>query len=211
MNESDVLERGLRALGIELPASARAKLLAYAALLLKWNRSYNLTAIREPRQVVSHHLLDSLAVLPHLAGFCSIADIGSGGGLPGIPLAVARPDLDVMSVEAVNKKSTFQRQAKIELELDNFHPQCARVERFALATTPDAVISRAFSDLGEFVRLTGHLLGPEGRFLAMKGVYPNEEIAALPDGVVLEAAIELQVPEVDASRHLIILRRDGSA
>lgn len=208
MSDAATLERGLAALGIALDEAAHEKLLAFAQLLLKWNRVHNLTAIRDPRLVISHHLLDSLAVLPHVAAFKSVADIGSGGGLPGIPLAIARPDLDVMSIEAINKKAVFQRQAKLELGLANFHPQCSRVETFARSTPVDAVISRAFSDLGDFVRLTAHLISAGGRFLAMKGVYPDEEIAALPAGFVVDAAIELRVPDLDAARHLIILRTD---
>lgn len=124
------LERGLAALGVAVPASVQARLLDFAALLLKWNRTYNLTAIRDPEQIVTHHLLDSLAVLPHLAGVATLADVGSGGGLPGIPLALVRPDLTVTSVETVSKKASFQQQAKIELGLANFTPRCLRVEQF---------------------------------------------------------------------------------
>ena len=211
MSDAATLGAGLEALSVDLPASARQQLLDYARLLLKWNRTYNLTAIRDAAQVVSHHLLDSLSVLPHLDGAGSLADIGSGGGLPGIALAIARPDLQVLSIEAVSKKASFQQQARIELALPNFRPIHSRVEDFVPETPVDAVISRAFSDLGDFVRLSAHLLAPEGSMLAMKGVYPNEEVAALPPGFRVAAGIELAVPGVDAARHLIIVKPDGSA
>jgi len=209
MISAELLERGLAALGLDLPDEARERLLAYAALLLKWNKVYNLTALRDPDQVVTHHLLDSLAVLPHLAGIMSLADVGSGGGLPGIPLAIARPGLAVTSIETVSKKASFQQQARIELGLVNFQPLCARVEKVHPERPFDAVISRAFSDLADFVRLTGHLIGPEGSLLAMKGGYPREEIAALPAGWEVVQTVELEVPELDAERHLIVLKRNS--
>ena len=208
MNQGELLERGLDALGLDLPEAARTRLLAYAALLIKWNKVYNLTAIRDPAEIVTHHLLDSLAVLPHLAGVRTLADVGSGGGLPGIPLAIVRPELAVTSIETVNKKASFQQQARIELGLANFQPLCARVEQVRPEAPFDGVISRAFSDLADFVRLTGHLIAPEGRLYAMKGVYPEAEIAALPAGWAVDARIQLQVPDLDAERHLIVLKRN---
>lgn len=211
MSEADRIEKGLAAMGIELPEAALQKLAAYAALLAKWNRVYNLTAIRDASQIVTHHLLDSLVILPHLASVNTLADIGSGGGLPGIPLAIARPELDVTSIETVNKKSSFQQQARIELKLDNFHPVCARVEEVRQSPSFDGVVSRAFAELADFVRLSGHLLAPGGRLYAMKGVYPHEEIARLPEGFVLAQALELTVPGLDAHRHLIIIERTETA
>ena len=208
MSQGELLARGLAALGLDLPAAACERLLAYAALLMKWNRVYNLTAIRDPEQILTHHLLDSLAVLPHLGGIRALADVGSGGGLPGIPLAIARPELAITSIETVNKKASFQQQAKIELGLANFEPRCARVEQVRPEAPFDAVISRAFSDLADFVRLTGQLIASEGRLYAMKGVYPREEIAALPTSWAVEESIELEVPELDAERHLIVLKRN---
>ena len=200
------LSAGIAALGLALPEKAEEKLLAYLALLAKWNRTYNLTAIRDEAAMVSHHLLDSLAVLPHLGSTATLADVGSGAGLPGLPLAVARPALRLASVEANQKKAAFQQQAKIELGLDNVSVHCSRIED--LKTTPfDAVISRAFSDLAEFVRLAGRLVREGGRLLAMKGVYPQEEIAALPPQWQLAAAHILVVPGLDAQRHLIVLER----
>jgi 16S rRNA (guanine527-N7)-methyltransferase len=211
MSEADRIEKGLAAMGIELPEAALQKLAAYAALLAKWNRVYNLTAIRDASQIVTHHLLDSLVILPHLASVKTLADIGSGGGLPGIPLAIARPDLTVTSIETVNKKSSFQQQARIELKLDNFHPVCARVEEVRQSPGFDGVVSRAFAELADFVRLSGHLLAPGGRLYAMKGVYPHEEIARLPEGFALAQALELKVPGLDAHRHLIIIERTETA
>lgn len=205
MSEAALLDRGLAELNLNLPPEDRAKLLAFASLLGKWNRVYNLTAIRSPEQAITHHLLDSLVVLPHLSGFNRIADIGSGGGLPGIPLAIARPDLQIVSIETVGKKSSFQQQAKIELGLSNFTPQHARVEDVQPAEAFDAVISRAFSDVSDFVRLTRHLLKPGGRFVAMKGVYPQDELDALPDDVRVVDSVPLTVPGLDAERHLIFL------
>jgi len=207
MNSAQRLAAGIAALGIVLPAEAEAKLLGYLALLLKWNRTYNLTAVRAEDEMVTHHLLDSLAVLPHLGSIATLADIGSGAGLPGLPLALARPELAVVSVEAVSKKAAFQQQAKIELKLGNLRVHGGRVEALPADAAFDAVISRAFSSLADFVRLAGRLVAEGGRLLAMKGVYPAEEIAALPAGWRLAAAPVLVVPGLDAQRHLIILER----
>lgn len=202
------LAEGIAALGLDLPAGAEDRLAAYLALLVKWNKVYNLTAIRDPREMVTHHLLDSLAVLPvleksALAGRCvRLADIGSGAGLPGIVLAIARPGWSITSVEAVEKKAAFQRQAKIELGLDNVVVHCGRVEE--LRDTFDAAISRAFASLADFIGLAGHLAPC---LWAMKGVYPADEVAALPAGWQLAASQELGVPGLGAQRHLLRLER----
>ncbi|MCZ2174763.1 MAG: 16S rRNA (guanine(527)-N(7))-methyltransferase RsmG, partial [Burkholderiales bacterium] len=177
-------------------------------LLGKWNKVYNLTALRDEEQVISHHLLDSLAVLPQLSAAKRLADIGSGGGLPGIPLAIARPDLEVALVETSQKKSAFQQQAKIELGLANVSVHCTRVEAWRPAEKFDAVISRAFSDLAEFVKLSGHLLAEGGALLAMKGVHPYEEIAQLPAGWRVAEVVPLQVPGVEGARHLVRVTRE---
>lgn len=207
MTSEEQLARGLAALGLDLPPSAQEKLLAFAALLGKWNRVYNLTALRDAEQVISHHLLDSLAVLPHLGKAKRLADIGSGGGLPGIPLAIARPDLHVALVESNQKKSAFEQQAKIELGLANVSVHCERAEAWQPEEKCDVVISRAFSDLAEFVKLTGHLLAEGGVLLAMKGVHPYEEIAQLPAGWRVAEVIPLQVPGVEGARHLVRVER----
>ena len=207
MTSEEQLARGLAALGLDLPPSAQERLLAFAALLGKWNRVYNLTALRDETQVISHHLLDSLAVLPHLGDAKRLADIGSGGGLPGIPLAIARPQLPVALVESNQKKSAFEQQAKIELGLANVSVHCERAEAWQPEEKCDVVISRAFSDLAEFVKLTGHLLAEGGVLLAMKGVHPYEEIAQLPAGWRVADVIPLHVPGVEGARHLVRVER----
>jgi 16S rRNA (guanine527-N7)-methyltransferase len=198
------LAAGVAALGLTLPAGAEAKLLAYLALLDKWNRVYNLTAVRDVERMVSHHLLDSLAAVPFFQGE-SVLDVGSGGGLPGIPLAIARPELQVTLIDSIAKKTAFLLQVKAELGLKNLQVVTGRVEDFRPETGFDMVTSRAFSDLREFVALTRHLLKPTGRWLAMKGLYPNEEVAALTSGVKVSADKALVVPGLEATRHLIIL------
>ena len=202
MTPEEQLARGLAALSLDLPAIARGQLLAFAALLGKWNKVYNLTALRDESQVISHHLLDSLAVLQHLGTAQRLADIGSGGGLPGIPLAIARPEMNVALVESNQKKSAFEQQAKIELGLANVSVHCARVEVWQPSEKCDVVISRAFSDLAEFVQLSGHLLAEDGALLAMKGVNPYEEIVQLPAGWRVAEVTPLQVPGVEGARHL---------
>lgn len=209
MTVEQQLTAGIAALGLTLPDGAEAKLLAYLDLLDKWNRVYNLTAVRDAERMVSHHLLDSLAAVPYFQGgradSIRVLDVGSGGGLPGIPLAIARPELQVTLIDSIAKKTAFLLQAKAELGLQNLHVVTGRVEDFRPETGFDVITSRAFSDLREFVTLTRHLLKPGGRWLAMKGLYPNEEIALLPPGVKVSADHALVVPGLEASRHLIVL------
>jgi 16S rRNA (guanine527-N7)-methyltransferase len=198
------LAAGIAALGLALPEGAEEKLLAYLVLLDKWNRVYNLTAVRDAERMVSHHVLDSLAAV----GFFQsemVLDVGSGGGLPGIPLAIARPELQVTLIDSIAKKTAFLLQAKAELGLANLHVVTSRVEDFCPPTHFDIITSRAFSDLKEFVTLTRHLLKPGGQWLAMKGLIPHEEIASLPDWVKVSANHALLVPGLEASRHLIVL------
>jgi 16S rRNA (guanine527-N7)-methyltransferase len=202
------LKAGIAALGLTLPGGAEQKLLAYLALLDKWNRVYNLTAVRDAGRMVSHHLLDSLAAVPFFTGE-AVLDVGSGGGLPGIPLAIARPGLRVTLIDSIAKKTAFLLQAKAELGLDNLNVVTGRVEDYYPETGFDAITSRAFSDLREFVALTRHLLKPGGRWLAMKGLYPHEEIAMLPADVKVSADHALVVPGLEASRHLIVLEPAG--
>ena len=197
------LAAGLTALEIALPDAAQLKLLAFRNLLLKWNRTYNLTALRDPQQAISHHLLDALAILPHV-GAGPLLDVGSGGGLPGIPLAIVRPDLSVTLVDTVQKKAAFLQQVAIELELKSVAVHHARVEE--MRGQYAQISSRAFAELARFVRLTHHLLSPGGRWLAMKGARPDDEFKALPAGSEVEAIIPLVVPGLDAERHLIILK-----
>lgn len=206
MNLEQQLELGLRQLKFALPAAAQERLLQYLGLMLKWNRIYNLTAIREPEKMLTQHLLDSLAVLPHVEGH--IIDVGTGPGLPGIPLALALPDSHVTLLDSNHKKTTFLRQACLELGLTNTTVACARVE--AWRGEYDVVISRAFADLAEFVQLAKPLCKAGGAILAMKGVYPHEELTRLPTGVALQRVIPLDVPGLEAARHLVVLQPAGS-
>ncbi len=210
MSLADQLQEGLAALGLELSAATQSMLLRYVALLKKWNATYNLTAIRDEKDMVTQHLLDSLSLLPTLENSALVtrrwADVGSGAGLPGIPLAIARPDFDMTLVEAVEKKSAFQRQARIELGLANVTVHGGRVEDMAGGSFA-AVVSRAFADLADFIRLAGHLPAPGGRLYAMKGHAPEEEMNRLPPGWTVRDCLRLSVPGLDAQRHLIVLER----
>lgn len=206
MNLAPSLASGLGALGLDLGAEQQQQLLDYLALIAKWNKVYNLTAVRDPAAMVTQHLLDSLAVLPHLADVSRIIDIGSGAGLPGIPLAIARPECKMMLLDSIHKKSTFQRQACLELGLANVEVVCERVEHFKPALGFDVVISRAFADLSEFAKLGAHLLEKGGKLYAMKGIYPHEELGKLPQQFKRQEVIPLTVPGMDAKRHLVIIR-----
>jgi 16S rRNA (guanine527-N7)-methyltransferase len=200
------LAEGLAAMGLALPAEARRKLLDYVALIEKWNRVHNLTAVREPGQMVTLHLLDSLTILPHLDTAKTMLDVGTGAGLPGIPLAIARPDLQVTLLDSSHKKVSFLTQAKAELGLENVAIACERVEQWKPAHAFDAVVSRAFSDLADFVAQAQHLVVPGGLMLAMKGVHPFDEIAKVPASHRVENVVELTVPTLEAKRHLVVLR-----
>jgi 16S rRNA (guanine527-N7)-methyltransferase len=202
------LDAGLAALDLPLTATARTRLLRYIALMAKWNAVYNLTAIREESRMLTHHLLDALSVERFLPEGAKLADIGSGGGVPGIPLAIARSDLDVVSIEPNSKKASFQQQVRIDLGLENFDVQTARAEQVTLPEGCDFIISRAFGDLADFIKVAGHLLKPGGHMLAMKGVYPDEEVRAIPKGWALLRSEELQVPGVEGARHLLWLSRE---
>jgi 16S rRNA (guanine527-N7)-methyltransferase len=204
MSVESQLRAGIAALGLALPEGAEPKLLAYLALLDKWNRVYNLTAVRDAERMVSHHLLDSLAAAPYCQGE-TLLDVGSGGGLPGIPLAIARPGLRVTLIDSIAKKTAFLQQAKAELGLPNLTVVTGRVEDYQPEAAFDLITSRAFSDLREFVTLTRHLLKPGGRWLAMKGLYPHEEVVLLPRDVKVSADHALVVPGLEANRHLIVL------
>ena len=210
---ADELARGIAALGVDVDAAQRERLLAYVALLAKWNRTYNLTAIREPERMVTHHLLDALAVLPHLPARTGlrVLDVGSGGGVPGIPLALARPDWRVELVDTSHKKVAFLTQAAIELALRNVAAHATRVEDFVAGAPFDVVISRAFSDLATFATASARHLAPHGILVAMKGVHPDEELAELPPAFVVTAKPALTVPGLDAARHLIVMQRASDA
>ncbi|QJR16969.1 16S rRNA (guanine(527)-N(7))-methyltransferase RsmG [Usitatibacter palustris] len=200
------IAEGLAAMGLALPEGAPAKLAEYLELLAKWNKVHNLTAVREPEQMVVLHVLDSLSVLPHVAKAHSLLDVGSGGGLPGIPLAIARPDLEVTLLDSSHKKVAFLQQAKSQLKLANVTPVCERVESWKPAKPFDAVVSRAFADLADFVVQAHHLVAPDGEMLAMKGVHPFDEIAKVPATHRVAGVVELSVPSLDAKRHLVLLK-----
>jgi 16S rRNA (guanine527-N7)-methyltransferase len=206
------LALGLEQMDLPLADDVQAKLLAYLDMLHRWNRTYNLTAVRDPRDMLVQHLFDSLAVLPILAKSAlvgrrfAVADVGSGAGLPGIPWALAQADWDVSLIETVAKKSAFQRQVKIELGLANLTVLGQRVETVA-AGGFDLVVSRAFASLGDFVALAGHLISASGCLCAMKGVRPDDEIKALPQGWRVEHEQILCVPGLDAQRQILILRK----
>lgn len=199
------LAAGIAALGVEVPAVAQRRMLDYLALVAKWNKTYNLTAVREPDRMLTHHLLDSLAVLPHLRG-PRILDVGTGPGLPGIPLALARPDWHFTLLDSNHKKTTFLRQAAIELKLDNVEVVCERVESWPVAQPFNTVVSRAFSELAEFVALAGRFCAKDGVVIAMKGVYPHDELAQLPQTFRLRDVVPLNVPGLGAERHAALLQ-----
>ena len=201
------LEQGLLVLGIDLPNLARSQLLAYAALLDKWNKTYRLTGQKDPSMTVSHHLLDSLAILPFVDG-TTLLDVGSGGGMPGIPLAIARPDLRVVLLDSNSKKTAFLQQVAIELGLANVAVHCGRVEAYRPAARFSVISARAFSDLAELVTLSRHLLQRDGHWLAMKGLRPLDEMANLSVDVVVDAVHRLNVPGVTGERHLVVMSSD---
>jgi 16S rRNA (guanine527-N7)-methyltransferase len=197
------LQDGLHALGLALAPAAQEKLIAYLELLAKWNRAYNLTAVRDPGQMVVRHLLDSLAILPLVRG-PRVLDIGSGAGLPGIPLALARPDLRFVLLDSNAKKTRFLIQAVAELGLKNAEVVNSRVEGYRPAAPFDTLIARAFAGIADMLSVSAPLCAPGGRWLAMKGVYPHQELAAIPPDYRVECR-RLQVPGLDAERHVVII------
>jgi len=206
MSAPTTLSEGLESLQLSLSPETRQKLLDYVALVQKWNKVYNLTAVRDADKMLTHHLLDSLAVVPHIAAAKSILDVGSGAGLPGIPLALALPDTRVTLLDSNHKKAAFLNQALIELQLGNAEVVCERVEKYQKKQLFDVVISRAFSDLPEFIALAGRLVVPGGTLLAMKGVHPFEEIAQIKEDFKLSGVTPVMVPGLDAERHLVFMK-----
>ncbi|MDX5517920.1 MULTISPECIES: 16S rRNA (guanine(527)-N(7))-methyltransferase RsmG [Stenotrophomonas] len=199
---ADALERGLAAM--QLDAALAPPLLTYLTLLDRWNRTYNLTAIRDPLEMVTRHLLDSLAMQPYLESG-TLADLGTGPGLPGIPLAIARPQLQVTLVESNGKKARFMREAVRQLGLGNARVAESRAEALAEPAAYDYLTARAMDTLAGIIRVGGHLLRPGGRLLAMKGVYPHDEIAQLPAGWSVEQVLPLSVPGLTGERHLVVV------
>jgi 16S rRNA (guanine527-N7)-methyltransferase len=197
------LSSGFARMGMQATPEQQGKLLEYLVLLHKWNKVYNLTAIRQPDQMVSHHLLDSLAVLPYLWPQRWL-DVGCGAGLPGIVLAVMRPEWSFTLLDSNSKKTGFVQQAVIELGLRNVEVFCARVEQWQTTQKFDGIISRAFAEAADFVSLTRHLLADSGRWAAMKGA-PEQELARLPEVVIVEKVYTLQIPDLEAARSLVVL------
>jgi 16S rRNA (guanine527-N7)-methyltransferase len=201
------LRAGVDAMALSVSPAQQELLLRYVALLDKWNKVYNLTAVREPERMIGLHILDSLAVLPHIGAAKNLLDVGTGGGLPGIVLAITRPDVRVTMLDSLQKKTTFVRQAIGELGLKNADVVCRRVEAYQPEQKFDVIISRAFAEMAEFVNGAAHLLAENGRILAMKGVHPQVEIVRLPSSHRITDVIELQVSTVDGQRHLAVVKK----
>lgn len=199
------LSRLLNQAGISLPENQQQQLVDYVALLHKWNKAYNLTSVRSPDEMLVRHILDSIVVEPHLQGTRFI-DVGTGPGLPGIPLAIVRPDAHFTLLDSLGKRIRFLRQVQHELGLSNVTPVQSRVEAFPAEPPFDGVISRAFASLSDMVNWCQHLPGEQGRFYALKGLRPDDEIAQLPDGFVVEDIIRLDVPALEGERHLVRIK-----
>jgi 16S rRNA (guanine527-N7)-methyltransferase len=204
---SAVLEEGIAAMRLDVSPAQRDKLMNYLALLFKWNAVYNLTSLRDPMQMVTHHLLDSLAAVPAFAAANNVLDVGSGGGLPGIVLAIVRPDMKVSMIDTVHKKTAFLTQVKAELGLANVTVYTARVEQLQVSDKFDVITSRAFADLSDFVNWSSHLLADGGHYIALKGVAPKDEQERLPAEWKVSKVEPLDVPRLGAERHLVFIER----
>ena len=205
MDNKQQLQEGLQSMGLSLTTAQQLLLLEYVALLKKWNSTYNLTALRDEHTMISHHVLDSLTLLPYIQHAQTLMDVGSGGGMPGIPTAICRPDLQITLLDANTKKTSFLQQAVIELGLHNVSVASGRVEAMHDKKV-DVVTSRAFAELADFISLTKHLLNENGYWAAMKGVYPYEELEHVPASVVVEKVDKRTVPMLNAERHMVIMR-----
>ncbi|WP_426173276.1 16S rRNA (guanine(527)-N(7))-methyltransferase RsmG [Massilia sp. TWR1-2-2] len=204
---SVVLADGTKKLALDLDGKQHEQLLDYLALLFKWNSVYNLTSLRDPLQMVTLHLLDSLAAVPAFAQAHNVLDVGAGGGLPGIVLAIARPDVNVSLIDTVHKKTAFLKQVKAELELANVTVYTAKVQQLQVQQPFDVITSRAFADLSDFVTWSGHLLAEGGQFIALKGVAPANERENLPAPWKASDLQPLRVPGLEAERHLVFITR----
>lgn len=206
-----ILADGAKGLSLNLSEAQITKLIDYLALMSKWNSVYNLTAVRDPVQMVTQHLLDSLAAVSAFDGARNVLDVGAGGGLPGIVLAIwaaeAQPEMRVSMIDTVHKKTAFLTQVKAELGLSNVSVYTARVEQFEVPQKFDVITSRAFAELSDFVNWSGHLLADGGEFIALKGVSPDAEVAHLPTGWKVREVRALQVPTLQAERHLIFIAK----
>ncbi|MBK0080953.1 MULTISPECIES: 16S rRNA (guanine(527)-N(7))-methyltransferase RsmG [Kosakonia] len=199
------LSRLLAEAGISLSDQQQQQLVAYVEMLHKWNKAYNLTSVRDPNEMLVRHILDSIVVAPHLQGTRFI-DVGTGPGLPGIPLSIVRPESHFTLLDSLGKRVRFLRQVQHELKLTNIEPVQSRVEDFPAEPPFDGVISRAFASLNDMVSWCHHLPGEAGRFYALKGQLPEDEIALLPAGLAVESIVELKVPHLEGERHLVIVK-----
>ncbi|NYE62519.1 16S rRNA (guanine527-N7)-methyltransferase [Duganella sp. 1224] len=205
---ADVLKQGINQLPLALSEEQVEKLLDYLTLLNKWNSVYNLTSVRDPLEMVKLHLLDSLTAVPAFAGAVNVLDVGAGGGLPGMVLAISRPDMKVSMIDTVHKKTAFLNQVKAELELSNVTVYTKKVQELAVKTQFDVITSRAFADLSDFVNWSGHLLAEGGQFIALKGTAPAEERERLPAPWKVQKLEPLAVPGLDAERHLVFIKAE---
>ncbi|WP_332875899.1 16S rRNA (guanine(527)-N(7))-methyltransferase RsmG [Massilia sp. S19_KUP03_FR1] len=206
---AQVLVDGIEEMQLDLSGDKIAKLMDYLGLLFKWNAVYNLTSLRDPMQMVTHHLLDSLAAVPAFADAKNVLDVGAGGGLPGMVLAICRPDRKVAMIDTVHKKTAFLTQVKAELGLTNVTVYTKRVEQLEVKEPFDVITSRAFADLSDFVNWSGHLLAEGGQFIALKGVAATDEQQRVPAPWYITELRPLKVPKLDAERHLVLIAKSN--
>jgi 16S rRNA (guanine527-N7)-methyltransferase len=204
---AEVLKQGEAELGLNLSAAQQEQLLDYLALLNKWNSVYNLTSVRDPMQMMTLHLLDSLAAVPAFQGAQNVLDVGAGGGLPGVVLAISKPDMKLSMIDTVHKKTAFLTQVKAELGLANVTVYTKKVQELEVKQPFDVITSRAFADLSDFVNWSGHLLAEGGRFIALKGTAPQDERERLPEPWKVERLQALKVPGLEAERHLVFINK----
>ncbi len=209
MRQQDYLIEQAQLMDVSLSPAQADCLLSYLALIAKWNRVHNLTALRDPDKMLSHHILDSLSVLPYISAQ-NLLDVGSGAGLPGIPLAIAEPDRRIAVMDSNTKKTSFLRQAVMELSLKNVDVIEGRIESLAATFRFDGIVSRAFSDINQFVEMSRHVLAKDGRWYSMKGLVPEKELQQLPVGIEVLSIQSLTIPLLAAQRHLVIMKEaDG--
>ncbi len=206
---AQVLADGIKEMHLDVSAAQQDKLLDYLALMNKWNSVYNLTSLRDPMQMVTHHLLDSLAAVPAFMEARNVLDVGAGGGLPGVVLAICRPDMTLSMIDTVHKKTAFLKQVKAELELANVTVHTMKVQELEVSDKFDVITSRAFADLTDFLNWSGHLLAEGGKFIALKGTAPAEEQERIPAEWKISGLQPLQVPRLGAERHLIFVERSA--